>query len=114
MTDLLDETLIELQEVADWLKVELQTVRNWTDRDARERRGLPWLEADKIGGVIRTSREAVKRFRSAGKPAPIAQPSQQQRLDAQHHADTMRALKERHGMKDHTDAKATRSRRRTA
>ncbi len=94
MIDLMREKLLTLEEVAEVLRVELQTVRNWCNRATRQSRGLPWLDSTKIGGIIRTSAEALQNFATASNPEPIPSPSREARIEKQRRAATVRGLQD--------------------
>ena len=63
MTDLPQKPLLRVDEVASYFDVTARTIYLWIDH------GL--LEAEKLRGVIRISRESIKNFRLSGKINPL-------------------------------------------
>lgn len=57
MVDVMRQEMLTLKEVAEHLRVNYHTVRNWTLRETG-----PRLDFVRAGGRIRTSVEAVERF----------------------------------------------------
>jgi len=88
------EKVLTLEEAAEIVKVELQTVRNWCNERLMRQRGLPWLDSEKLGGVVRTSAEALQRFAMAGRSEPIPAPTREARIQKQRRESTRRGLQE--------------------
>ncbi len=62
------EQVLALDDVARMLRVTTKTVRNWASgKNVRKRR----LETFKVGGAVRTTREAVEKFRKLCSKRPL-------------------------------------------
>lgn len=75
MIHLLNETVMDVKDVAARFRVSQITVYRWFDRG---------LERVKLGGCVRTSLEAVQRF--AGQGIKESKPASHQPLDAEQEA----------------------------
>ena len=94
MINVTKENLIDLKSAAKQFGVTIQTIRNWANRQT-----LPRLETVKIGGMVRTSLEALQRFvvySDESQHTPSVQVYKSE-SDVQHE-EAMRRLRDRHGI----------------
>lgn len=96
MINVTKESLIDFKSAAKQFGVTIQTIRNWANRQTS-----PRLETVKIGGMVRTSLEALQRFvihsDEQSQESTDAKPVHKSETDLAHQ-DAMRRLREVHGL----------------
>jgi transposase len=94
MINVTKESLIDFKAAAKQFGVTIQTIRNWANRQT-----LPRLETVKIGGMVRTSLEALQRFVIYSDETQHTTGAHQYKSETDlAHEDALRRLRERHGI----------------